>query len=483
MRPTQRPPTPRRGTTKRNYSRPTYGGHAAAIAAEQGTPFLPWQRYAADVALEVEPDTGLFYYSTILTTVPRQAGKTTLALATSIQNVLLTKNRRAWYTAQSGAHATEKFLEMADVWSESNLKCMAKTPRRSNGSAALELLNGSKFRPFPPTADALHGKQGDKVDVDEYWFFTVVAAAILKQAIQPTMTTRRMKTGQRPQTWYWSTEGTVESTALNAMLDEARSSTPGERTAFLDWGIGPDDDPDDLELIFRTHPGAGHLFDFNDLERFREEFRDSPGEFARAFGNRRTGATERVIPKAGFEAAAWDPDHPAQPGRVCFGAATGVDGVDTSIVAVRGYGPGTLSAVVHGGHQPGTWWALDKLMELQGRYPDAWFAIDKYGPSAALYDAAERAKLNLLKLGAGDVIAATQNIVASFEHPTQPSHRYKPHEAFTTSAELASKRFTGDGTWLFGRRVSVGSISALEAWTLGAYGVEHLPEVTGMQLG
>ncbi|WP_104136585.1 hypothetical protein [Cryobacterium sp. Y62] len=478
-------PTPRQGTTKRNYSRPTYGGHAAAIAAEQGTPFLPWQRYDADVALEVEPDTGLFYYSTILTTVPRQAGKTTLALSTSIQNALLTKNRRAWYTAQSGAHATEKFLEMADVWSESTLKGMAKTPRRSNGSAALELLNGSKFRPFPPTADALHGKQGDKVDVDEFWFFTIVAATILKQAIQPTMTTRRMKTGQRPQTWYWSTEGTVESTALNAMLAEARSTTPAERTAFLDWGIGPDDDPDDLDLIFATHPGAGHLFDFSDLERFREEFRDSPGEFARAFGNRRTGATERVIPKAAFEAAEWDKT-PATPGRVCFGVATGVDGVDTSIVASRKYGrsgEASLTAMVDGGHQPGTWWALDKLEQLQGLYPDAWFAIDKYGPSAALYDAAERAKLNLLQLGSGDVIAATQNTVSGITNPTGPTHRYKPHPAFTSAAELASKRFTGDGTWLFGRRLSIGSISGLEAWTLGAYGVDHLPEIAGMQLG
>jgi hypothetical protein len=457
----------------------------AAIAAEMGQPLLPWQRYEADVSLEIDPSTGLLVYGEKLTTVQRQAGKTTLDLAESIQNALMTRGRRSWYTAQSGQHASEKFLEMADTWSESKvLSPLAKSPRRSNGSAALELRNGSKFRPFPPTEQALHGKQSDRVSIDELWYFTVTQLALIKQGLAPTQTTRRMKTGQRPQTAYWSTEGTVESGALNLMLAEARSSTPSPDMAFFDWGLADDDDPTDLAAVYAKHPGAGYLFEMADLVGFQNQFRDAPGEFARAYGNVRTGATERVIPAAEWAAAAWRPEEgladPNAP--VCFGAAHGVDGVDTSISATQLYGPGTLSGMVKDGHFPGTVEALPKLQELAAKYPNAAFAIDRYGPSATLYDQASRAGLNLIEIGSGDVIAATQATLADITNPKGPTWRYKPHPAYEDAAKLASKRYVGDGTWLFGRRASVGSISALESANLGSWGINHMPVVHGMQL-
>jgi hypothetical protein len=474
---------PRKWTTARNYDRATYGGHVAAIAAEMGQPLLPWQKYVADVALEVD-EHGVFWYSSVVVTVQRQAGKTTLDLACSIQNALLGPNRRTWYTAQSGQHASEKFLEMAELWEGSKIKSLAPNPRRSNGSQALEFVQGSKFRPHPPTADALHGKQGDRLSTDEVWYFTVLALSLMKQAASPTQTTRRKVTGQRPQRWFWSTEGTVESTGLNAMLEEARSADRDERQAFFDWGLDDDDDPSDLPLVYSKHPGAGHLFEMDDLHGFAAEYKDAPGEFARAYGNRRTGATERVIPLEPWKAAAWrkDFDAPAEPGPTCFGVQVGVDDVDTTIVATQIYGPGSLSAVVRDGHQPGSTWALPRMEELQARHPEAAFAIDKYGPSAALHDAAERAGLRMVELGAGDVIAATQNTVSGIKNPAGPTWRYKPHDALEAAAGLATKRFVGDGTWLFGRRASVGSISALEAANLGAYGVLHMPAVMALQL-
>jgi hypothetical protein len=469
-----------RKVTPRDYSRATHGAKVAAIAAEMGQPLLPWQRYVADVALEVDAF-GLFVYTTVLITVQRQAGKTTLDLAAGVQNMLMGPKRRAWYTAQSGGHATEKFLEMADTWEASKIKALAPHARRSNGSAALSFLNASTLRPFPPLEGALDGKQSDRTTMDEMWFHSAAHYSLMRQSYGPTQTTRRMVTGQRPQNWLLSTEGTVESTALNMLLEEARSSTPDPQTAFFDWGLEEDDDPDDLPRVLERHPGAGYLLELSDLEGFRAQFADSPGEFARAFGNRRTGATERVIPADKWAAAKWDETIPPA-GPICFGAAHGVDGIDTSITATELYGPGTLTAVVKDGHGPGTTWALDRLVELQAKYPDAAFAIDKYGPSASLHDAADRAGLRLVPIGAGDVVAATQNTYAGITRPGEPTWRYKPHPALEKAAELATKRFTGDGTWLFGRRASVGSISALEAGNLGSYGIHHMPAVVGMQL-
>lgn len=470
-----------RKVTPRDYSRATHGPKVAAIAAEMRQPLLPWQRYAADVALEVD-DRGLFAYSTVLITVPRQAGKTTLDLSASIQNALLGPNRKAWYTAQSGQHATEKFLEMLELWEHSAIRQLAPRGRRSNGSAGLPFINGSWFRPFAPVDGALDGKQADKVSLDEFWYWTSAQYAILRQSFSATKLTRERATGQRPQTWIFSTEGTVESTALNALLDEARSDTPDPTVAFFDWGIRDDDDPFDLDRIYACHPGAGHLFTREGLDGFRAEFKDSPGEFARAFGNRRTGATERVIPTEPWKAAAWNDPTPPPPGRVCFAAAVGVDGVDTTITATQTHGPGTLSAVVKGGWMEGTYGALDKLRELRAKYPDAGFIIDPAGPSAALHDEVERAGFELIPVRTGEVIAATQATIAGITNPAGPTWRYRPHDKLDAAAELATKRFAGDGTWLFGRRASVGSISALESANLGSYGINHMPRVRALPI-
>jgi hypothetical protein len=474
--------TPPRKATPRNFDRPTYGGHVAAVAAGLGRPLLPWQRYVCDVALEVD-DAGVFVYSTVLITVQRQAGKTTLDLASNIQNALLGPRRRSWYTAQSGQHANEKFLEMLDDWSVSPLKALAPKPRRSNGSAALPFVNGSRFAPFPPIEGALDGKQVDKLTIDELWFFTAMQLSLMRASFNPAMATRRQLTGQRPQTWLMSTEGTVESTALNTLLDEARSDTPDPRTAFFDWGIRDDVDPTDLQAVLDAHPGKGFLLSLDDLAGFASQYRDEPGEFARGFGNRRTGATERVIPPEPWKHSAVPADTTAPDGPVCFGAAHGVDGVDTTITATQLYGPGTLTAVVKRGHGPGTTWALDRLVELQARHPQAAFAIDRFGPSASLHDAAERAGLRLVKLDAGAIITATQNTMAGITNPAGPTWRYKPHDALDQAAQLATKRFTGDGTWVFGRRASVGSISAIEAANVSSYGIHHMPAVVGFQLG
>jgi hypothetical protein len=43
--------------TPRDPSRETLGGEVAAIAAQLGKPFMPWQRLVADVAMELDPAT------------------------------------------------------------------------------------------------------------------------------------------------------------------------------------------------------------------------------------------------------------------------------------------------------------------------------------------------------------------------------------------------------------------------------------------
>ena len=64
--------------------------------------------------------------------------------------------------------------------------------------------------------------------------------------------------------------------------------------AYFEWGIADDVDPTDLDAVAAAHPGNGYTLRRQALADAAVQMK--PGEFARAYGNRWTGAAERVIP-------------------------------------------------------------------------------------------------------------------------------------------------------------------------------------------
>lgn len=475
-------PNPRQATPL-NPQRVNLARHSAAIASAMGWPLLPAQEYVMAGATEIDPESGTLYYDTVVITVQRQFGKTTMDGIDSIRNCMMGAGRRAWYTAQDGTHAREKFREMEDVLEQSPIgrvgSGISKKYLRGNGSELIRFVNDSEWRPHAPGPDNLHSKQSDKNTIDEAWAFTERQGRDLIQAIAPTTTTRMMLTGHQPQLWIMSTEGTVESTWFNPILDEQRAGGHA-RTFFVDFGIPDDMDPDDLAGVAKWHPGFGHLFNMRGLEGFRAKFGTDTNGFARAYGNRRTGSSERVIP-----AQAWNDGRTLslipEDSPLCVGAAVGVDGVDAAIT-LSGVHPelGKITEVVTGGHREGSAWALLRLKELQanaGR--PVWVAIDNRGPSASLHDQAARAGIPLLDVNTSFVVAACQSVLTGLE--TGEWH-YRTHDALESAADLAARRWIQDGAWVWGRRASVGSIAALEAGTLSAHGLDHLPTDPGVQL-
>jgi hypothetical protein len=95
--------------TARDPSRPTLGGEVAAIAEQLGKPFMPWQRRVADVAMELDPATGLLAYGEVDLTTPRQSGKTTLELAVLVHRARRWAGSRMLYGAQDRIHARAKW--------------------------------------------------------------------------------------------------------------------------------------------------------------------------------------------------------------------------------------------------------------------------------------------------------------------------------------------------------------------------------------
>lgn len=459
---------PPRFLTPRNPELRSLGASVARAAAALGRPLLPWQRIAADIGGEVD-GRGLLVHPLVVVSVQRQSGKTTLDLAQSVQRCLAAPRRKVWHTAQTGQDARKKWRELAeDVMSSPLRATVDGRPRSSNGAESLVFVNGSNLRPHPPTRDALHGEQSDLNNIDEGWVFDDLAGADLFQAITPTQTTR-----PGAQTWIWSTRGDRSSTWFHGLIDAIRAGAiPG--AVLVDFGIPDDVDPTDLPAVLRFHagahayPGQTPLVTLESLQRAQSTL--SPGEFARAFGNRETGSGERVIPADPWSDAGTEAPLPA--GRPAYGVAVAGDGSAGSLFAavLDAQGRPWVELIEH---RPGRSWLVDRVAAL--RDAGEGVAIDRRGPAAPVADQLELRGVELLPLGSADYAAACQDIYDRVCDPAGPRFRHRRHEALDTAADVAGRRTIGDGGWVWSRAKSTGDASPLEAATLAAWAVLRNP--------
>lgn len=455
---------PARWATERDHRRLTMGPAVARVAAALGQPLMPWQRYVADVTGEVDAF-GRYAYPLVVVSVPRQSGKTTLGLAQAVHRCLQGPDRRAWWTAQTGMDARDKWREFVDQLMASPLRSMvAGRPRKGNGGESLRFVNGSTFRPHPPTRDALHGKQSDHNDLDEAWAFDETTGADLFQAITPTQATR-----PGAQTVIWSTRGTRDSTWFHGLINRARAGEPG--LALFDWGIPDDADPMNLDVVAAHHPALGLTITPDAVRAARVALGDKPAEFARAYGNRATGAGERVLPAPAWDAAGTL--DPLPPGRPAFAAAVSRDGTVGAIVAAVA-GPDGVPWCEVIEHRPGRAWLAPRLLEITSRHDAVGVAVDRKGPAAPVADALELAGLTLLPLAGPDYAAACQDVLDRVT-ATVPTLRHRRHAALDDAADVAGRRTVADGAWVWSRSASTGDICALEAMTLAAWAVARNP--------
>ena len=325
-----------RGGTARDPGRRTDGAIVAKFAELLGTPLLPWQRMVADVAGELDPDTGTYFYDTVILSTPRQCGKSTLVDAIDTRNSQWGPDRYIYYLAQTGKDAADHFKKYLKTIQASPLAAITTRPYLGAGDLRQPFANGSVIMPKSVTKVAGHGVQGDKITLDEAFSLSEEAGNTILDGFMPTMATRLKATGVQPQLWITSTEGTAESTFFNQRLDACRAGEQSRRTCWFDFGLPADADPEDLDAIMRHHPAAGLLWDKRQLADFRDQFKGNPAGWARAFGNRRDeGITDRVIDETLWTATLAPPVSPAGLGSrpVAFGVAVDVDATHTSISA------------------------------------------------------------------------------------------------------------------------------------------------------
>lgn len=413
-----------------------------------------------DVALEVDPDTGLLAYREVWFSVMRQSGKTTLALPMEVHRCVSPSwgsPQRVVYTAQTGWEAKTKFLEdqvpiiEASALARLVTKAGGGRIRRAQGDWGANFGGtGGAIDVLGSSPSAGHGRTLDLGVIDEAWKDEDDRR---EQAILPAMVTRPMA-----QLLGFSTMGTDASTYLNRKVDTGRaaaSDDAGSGMAYFEWSIPEDANIDDPEVWWTYMPALGHTISEAAVAHARQTMSD--GEFRRAFGNQKTAASERVIP-----APVWDAvqDPTAEPsGDLTWGVdlLRNVEGHDDA-AAIAAAGSGCVALI---DHRPGTAWLVDRMKQLYEQRGGR-IVIDGGGPAASVADEMEDAGLPVVRLPNAAVVSACGRL---YDAVADRKVRVYPSRPLDEAVAGLAKKVVGD-RFVWARTASTADVTPLVAATL-----------------
>lgn len=491
---------PPRWGTMRNFDRQTYGPKVAKIAKALGTPLMPWQRYAVDVGLEIDPETGLLFYRGVDITVPRQSGKTSVVLPTAVWRAMFRPRQRIVYGAQSGVAAREK-------WEDEHLPMLeAARPlkgrwraRKANGREAILWRNGSIHGLLASTEKAGHGKTLDSAFLDEYFGQVDYRS---DQAVGPAMITRA-----DAQKWRLSTAGTSKSVPFNAMRDRGRAAVEDGRSstiAFFDWcalpGMPREDPatwrtcmpalcPAPVRGVCRCSKEWRHTVTERAIQAELETYADELEEFDRAYLNIARDLNELAGDPNVPSLQEWDllADLEAPGGDVI---ALAVDFTPdrgwASIVAV-GDTPGGLPLMKVLDHGAGTGWVIGRIRALHERLKPVCWVVDDKSAAGTLILPLEKAGIPRMPPAHDDPrqgpqrgqlwVPTVQQLGAACGSFTDTVRQgqvvHLAQEEMTVALDGAKTRPLGDGAWAWGRKIASADISPLVAATLALAGLER----------
>jgi hypothetical protein len=446
-----------RWATPRSPDRPTVGGRLGRLAKIIGQPFMPWQAQVANVAGELDPVTGLPAYREVRVTVPRQSGKTTLILVVEVDRALnWGPGQRTLYAAQDRNSSRAKWEEQCDLLGRTTLKKVFRVIRRSGAERMVWPATGSSIAITASGETSGHGQTLDLGVIDEAF---AQRDERLAGAFRPAMLTR-----PAAQVWVISTMGTEESTFLHDRVDDGRARVEADQrsgVAYFEWSAGDDDDPDDPATWWGCMPALGHTVTEQVIQTDHDAM--DPGEFARAYLNRRTGGGRPV-----FDAGTWaDACSPSSRfgGTPCFAIDVTPDRAFASIgVAGRREDRKIHVEVVE--HRPGVDWVPGRLRELYERWNPWPVVLDAGSPAYSLLIDLRGLSVKAETTGAREYAAACGQF---YDAVVGGEVRHLDQPVLNSAVRAARKRVLGDA-WAWARR-SGGDVSPLVAVTLARYGL------------
>lgn len=469
--------------TPRRPELPTLGGKVAKVMERLGFTPMPWQRYVWDVALEIDPATGIFWHREVGLSVPRQQGKTQGLLAVKVHRAQAYKRQRIIYAAQNRSMARERWED--EFWATIEASRLARRflIRKANGhEAIIARATGSRIGITSNTETAGHGPPLDLGVMDE--LFAHVDDR-LEQAFSPAMLTRRMA-----QLWWASAGGTEKSVPLNkkreagrALIEElwaALAEDPAAyrpRTAYFEW-FAPEDMPRDDPATWRaTLPALGFTVDEETIRAELEKL--DPGEFDRAYLNRTRKATpppDPNVPRAAWPGLVDKASRPVADS-VALALDVSQDRKRAAIAAasLRPDGRVHLEVVAH---RPGTDWVVPAMTKLHRLWRPVAVAVAVAGaPAGSLVDDLVAAGIDVPKdkehpqrgdlaiMRSGDITEACGQLADAMN---QGAIAHLDQVPLTAAVNGARTRRNGDA-WTLDRTKSLTDISPLCAATFARW--------------
>jgi phage terminase large subunit-like protein len=369
-------------------------------------------------------------------------------------------------TAQSGKRARARLMKVADILER---QPHIKVGRGVGNEHITWTETGSRIEMFPPVPGAFRGEGKDAVLIDEAQEIEDEDGADeLLQAIMPLFDTQ-----PEAQLIVAGTAGEHRAGLLWQALQHGRAG----RWGIVDYAAPDGADAADEKVWLATHPGIGTL---TTLGIMRQRWVDLKGDadpthYGREYlGMWPTSEQIRLIPEQAWEACyAGDGRQPRpQPGQAVIGYDVAPNDSAASIVCAwrDEHGIGRLKVLDHG---PGHTWMPERLrkMSAQLRAPIAYDAI---GPNVAVAEALVRKapRPKLVATNVRQMQAGCAQLLAEIKDRTI---RHEGEAPLDEAVAAAAKRAIGEGGWVWGRRASVGDISALIAATAALRAVDELP--------
>ncbi|MFJ9573579.1 terminase large subunit domain-containing protein [Streptomyces bacillaris] len=473
---------PPRWGTPRHPDRPSLGPKLWKVMDRLGAPPMPWQKYVTDVALEIDPATGLFAHREVGLSVSRQQGKTELCLAAQVHRALAWPRQNIIYAAQTRGMARQRWED--EFWEKISSSALAKRARirKSNGNEAiLWPSTRSRMGITANTEKAGHGPPLDLGFIDEAFAHEDDR---LEQAFSPAMLTRAMA-----QLWWASAGGTTKSVWLNRKREVGRAliealfaelaedpAAARPRAAYFEWFAPEDMDRADPATWRATLPALGHTVTEAVIAAELEKL--DPAEFDRAYLNRTrkpTPPTDPNVPKAAWPALA-DPGSKTG-GDVVFAVDVSQDRAHASIgvASVRPDGRVHVELVDRRG---GTAWVVPALVRLKKARDPLLIAVASSGaPAGSLIDDLVKAGITvpedkehphrgyLAVLRTNDIVEACGQMADAM---TQGLLAHVEQAPLTAAVNGARTRRIGDA-WTLDRTKSLADVAPFVAVTIARW--------------
>ena len=470
----------------RKLTEETTLGYALADFARDilGEPLLPWQEWLAIHALELNPDGG-FRYRTVLTMVGRQNGKTTFAKVLALFFMVVLDVPLTLGTAQNLETAEETWGDVVSAMEDNPaLAPLIERVRRTNGTKALELKGGQRYKVTAATRRGGRGIASDLILMDE----------LREQTDWEAWGAITKTTMARPNSLVWcmSNAGDFKSVVLKHLRMQAHAQigdpdgiakslelVPGDdldttTLGIFEWSAEPDCLTTDRHAWAQANPSLGYGFM---TERALDSAQKTDPEDVFRTECLCQWVEARVakpFPDGSWDAGKDKASYMERGGARFFGLDVASDRKNTSLAVCGQRADRTWHVEVIQSKQ-GIGWAIDWLRSRAAREP-VQLAIQGRGAPVSSYIADLEAieGLELTPVEGRDLGAYCgrfyDGVAACIDASDAVPIHHRPQPILDEAADVAQTRGAGDSAWYWDRQSSSIDIAPLVACTM-AFGL------------